>query len=309
MNGWIFEVANKAKLFRSSMNGFNKEDVNRYIIEMNNEFASKDEESKGEITSLKEKLAISAERLNEASVAVSERDALCEKLQLALAENEKLSAELEEKTKQANEINTELAKKEAELTAAAGTLAEKEKELLSVSSELETLRSYIADLQSSLITPEANSPCNENDDTAEKLRLYDELRGNIGDILLKANKNADDIVKEAEKKADDISRDSKEKADSAKRRLAVVAGRTIAIMKKKAILNADNCVKELKAYSDDVAHTSRAMTASLEKKYSELSTKMEAYSYELEEGIKAALREFDKGCNNIKSGLNTETDK
>ena len=36
-------------MFRGSVSGFNKEDVNKYIIEMNTEFSAKEEEYKSDL--------------------------------------------------------------------------------------------------------------------------------------------------------------------------------------------------------------------------------------------------------------------
>lgn len=333
-------------MFRTAMGGFNKEDVNKYIVDINNEFFVKEEDFNKEIASLKEKLAISAERLNELVASLSSVTELEEKLAAAeknaaeanaklMEENTaRLAAEakLDEALAAADELKNSLSTKEDELKSALdavdvlkASLAAKDEELkaaldaadglkASLSAKDEELKSALDALEKpcSSESPEETHSENETAHVAsdiEKLRLYDELRGNIGDIMISANKNADDIVKGAERRAADMARASKEKADALKRRLTVLTGRTVATLKKNAIQNADNCVKEFRACTDDISHMSRAMTSNLEKKYAELNAKMEAVGNELEEGIKNALREFDKGCNSIRGSINSETEK
>lgn len=295
-------MANKSRMFRSSMSGFNKEDVNKYIIDMNNEFTAKEEEYKCEINSLKQRLAVSAERLNEAATSLETVSETKEQLKAAedMLTSEKEAREAAEKGR--IDAESRLSEAQAKLEELMTKLAETESALSSVKKELSEIPPVLA--------TEGNINVLDNSETdSDKIRLYDELRGNIGDIIINANKNADDIVKEAEKKASAIADTSREKAEAAKRKLTVVTGRTIASLKKNAILNADSCVREFRAYSEDISHSSRAMTINLEKKYAELASKMETLGNELEEGIKSVLRDFDKSCNSIKVGLTSETDK
>ena len=295
MNGWVNEVGNKSKMFRASMNGFNKEDVNKYIIDINNEFSAKEEDYKKEIASLSEKLREASESISKTSelegrLAEAENNSALLSDKLIVETDARVNAEkaLEEAVKEAQALKEALTIKEAELTAA--------------EAELNELRTMSEKLNNDDSEDELDTNC-------EKIRLYDELRGNIGDILLNANKNADDIIKDAERKAADLTRVSRERADAAKRRLTVISGRTVAALRKNAILNADNCVREFRAYTDDISHLSRTMTVNLEKKYADLSMKMESLGNELEEGIKSVLREFDKSCTSAKNSVNTESDK
>ena len=293
------KLRNNAKMFRGSVSGFNKEDVNKYIIEMNTEFSAKEEEYKAEIESLKSKLAISAEKLNEAVTAldsVSELEARCRCAEDELEHEKKLRGVADEMLAVESERTMVL---EAELEGAKARIASLENEL---AARPITVEAPDKEEEIKLIDENGESDC-------DKVKLYDELRGNIGDILLKANKNADDIVKEAERKAAVIENTSRERAEAAKRRLTVVTGRTVASLKKNAIHNADSCVREFRSYSEDISATTRAMNASLEKKYLTLTAKMEALGNELEEGIKSTLRDFDKSCSGIKSTVLVDNDK
>lgn len=292
-------MRNNAKMFRGSVSGFNKEDVNKYIIEMNTEFSAKEEEYKAEIESLKSKLAISAEKLNEAVTAldsVSELEARCRCAEDELEHEKKLRGVADEMLAVESERTMVL---EAELEGAKARIASLENELASRPITVEA-----PDKEEEIKSIDENGECD-----CDKVKLYDELRDNIGDILLKANKNADDIIKDAERKAASVESASRERSEAAKRRLTVITGRTVASLKKNAIMNADSCVREFRAYSDDISASTRAMCSNLEKKYLALSARMEALGNELEEGIKSTLRDFDKSCSGIKASVTTEADR
>jgi len=293
-NGRISEVGNKARLFRSSMSGFNKEDVNNYIIDVNREFSAKEDEYKAEIVLLKKKLEEADAKIAEADGMRNAFEELNSKLVTVEQdlETEKIArSEAEENLRVANCMIDEL---KAALDETVAALEEAKNPSESVINEL---------------APETTDGLDTLETDTDKARLYDELRENIGDIMLNATKNADEIIKEAEKKASAIAGTSREKAEAVKRKLTVVTGRTIASLKRNAILNADNCVREFRTYTDDIAHSSKAMANNLEKKYAELSSRMEALGAELEEGIKIVLRDFDKSCGGIKAGLYTDSDK
>ncbi len=281
------------RLFRSSVRGFNKNDVNSYIVSTNNEFSARETALNAEIASLKHKLSVSAERLNEAVVA---------------------SQNIQELEKALNETKNRLENTESELASAKESVERLENELKTSGEEREALKVRVRELEESIESREAEcaekttsyEPCANAD---EKSKMYDELSRNIGEIMLNANRNAERIVRDAELRANTLTSGGLERTDNAKKQLTLVTGRAVAAMKKSAIRNADSYIREFKQYTENVAKSSRALSSELERKYAELSARADALGNELEEAMKAVIRDYDRKCNAIKTSIASESDK
>ena len=171
--------------FRSAISGYNREDVNRYILDLNR-------------------------RLEEQA----------EILERAAAENEQIRAALEEERGKAQEaLRTEKeAREEAERQLAslheeavrrrkeaeedALVRASLEKELDDANKKLEALQKELA------FRPAA-------DTSTEKSQKYDQLSAQIGDILINANQSADNILTSAHAQAARIVTETEEEANKA----------------------------------------------------------------------------------------------
>ncbi len=176
--------------FRNARKGYDKEDVHRYIEEMNIRFSSMEEKLKSEIRRTEQDLEATRGEIAEA--------------------NAKIAA-----------------------------MAETEKENEALKKEIEALKQQLAEAETAA---EAARQAAE-EETAEAPLTYEETSRRLGDILLKANMDADRIVAEAEeeatrhlsgaeKEADDIRLDATVTArlmtDRVKRRLTELTGEYIA---------------------------------------------------------------------------------
>lgn len=85
-------MANDSVKFRSSMGGYNKSDVNEYIIKMNREFRESEDESARKIAEAEEKAKAAESALDEARLAC---DARIAELDSEIAELKTKAAELE----------------------------------------------------------------------------------------------------------------------------------------------------------------------------------------------------------------------
>lgn len=166
---------NSTVVFRGAINGYNKNDVINYISQITKSHAK----TKAEY---EKKIEILENRLEKASAENAE-------LSAKLAEAEAKSARLLERLNEAEELIK--AMQEAQNDASAG----------------------ISSVEQGKVLPGSPDEVQSDVDINEKLRLYDEISGRIGEIILRANAVADDIVNEArnrsrallEKTADDIS--------------------------------------------------------------------------------------------------------
>ncbi len=207
MNG----SANNMIMFRTSRKGYNKEDVHRYIEEMNIRFAAAEEKAKQQIR----RLEAERESAAEAQAPVVDEAAV----QALTLENESLKA------------------------------------------ELEALKAQLADAKRE-IPAEAKAQ-------AEKSLTYDEASKRLGDILLKANLDADRIVAEAEAEANRQLTGAEKQADDIRLDAAVTAR-----------LMTDRVKRRLTAltgeYIDSLESFSRASTEEYRKLFDELKGRLDA---------------------------------
>lgn len=293
------------RMFRKSVRGFNKEDVNSYIVSTNNEFSAREEKMNSEIADLKHKLAISAERLNEAGAEAQNARGLEERLKATEEELAIAQRKLKESEAQIDILKARLSEALEDLSNANAAIDKLAENSVLLEEDVTASTDYTSVREASTEEPDGMTYASDS----EKVRLYDEMSRNVGEILLSANSNADRIIRDARVKADALANEGTERAETVRRQLSVVTGRTVAALKKNAIRNADSCIRELKLYSDGISQSTQEMSADLERKYAELNTKMEALGNELEDGIKAVMRDFDKKCNTIKSSIVAETEK
>ncbi len=216
------------RLFKTSLSGYNKQDVNAYIVRLNGQFTAIEEEHKKTIEEQAKKLAAlehtnaqQAERLavmgdleSKLSIARNELVDAKEKLgecdSLIASYRGKLDAvtcELEE-TKAAL-ANTVDAEKEAASRAAAA-----DSDRTALTAELEAAKVRIAELEAALAASDADlASCND-----EKAKLYDEISGKIGSMMITAQAEAQRITDEAASRSNDIITDAKQKSEEKLRR-------------------------------------------------------------------------------------------
>lgn len=216
------------RLFGTSLGGYNKQDVNEYITKLNTQFAAMEDDCKKVNKDQKDKIeALSVEN-----------EQLREKLKLYNTLEEKLSQtrnELVDAKEKLGECDsliasyriqldtsvTELTETKAALFSAieaekdASALREQsEVDSASLARELALAKERIAELESSLAESNASlASCNE-----EKAKLYDEISGKIGSIMIAAQAEADRITAEAATRSNDILTDAKQKSEEKLRR-------------------------------------------------------------------------------------------
>ncbi len=174
-------MADSTKLFRTSVNGFNKSDVTSYIEKMNLDFKKETERLNGELAE-KERLLKDSEEKNKEYTANAD-DA--KRLQSLLDQAEQKIALLEKK------------------------LAESEELINAQNDALDSL----CEENESLKDPSTKSDDAQADgQMVEKARLYDEMSSKIGQILIDANRNADAILTDARHCADTIIEDANKRA-------------------------------------------------------------------------------------------------
>lgn len=209
--------------FRTSLSGYNKDDVNRYIQQMNFQFTRSEEMKNAELERLCKELENCRQAGQELSALKEENDRLQAAFENARVEAAAAKEETGRKAAEAEALSVQLEAAKAEtaaqlegakaVTAAqldalkseeAILLADKDSRIAALEAEIEALKAENESLK--------NRP--ECGDREQKAQRYEKMSCQLGDILLSANADADHIRETAQVNADEIrSNAEKEAAD------------------------------------------------------------------------------------------------
>lgn len=178
-------MSSSGKLFRQSLSGYNKSDVNDYIENINLRAKKREEELEARINKLESELFAMTDR----AVTAEARDFSEE----AAVYEEKIKA-LEEKLDECDKINEAKSEYTEKLEA---SLVEKNSQINELTERVYKLEQTIAD---------ANS-------TLEKASQYDSLSHRLGEIMLGAGNTAEKILSDANEKAASLIAQASEKRD------------------------------------------------------------------------------------------------
>lgn len=173
-----------APAFRTALNGYRKEDVNSYIINMSKRYNESEADLKAEIEALKQEL----------SRRDTEIEELSEKAEKAAKESETIISAL---YVQNDAADAEVKKYKADVEEKQAVIDALTKQI----SENETVSLRKNDFGG--IT-----------DPSEKAELFDCISSKTGEIMLIACKTADDIIAQAKNEAEQIVNEANAKKDS-----------------------------------------------------------------------------------------------
>ena len=154
----------KMVFFRTALAGFNREDVNNYIEKINSDFADREKTAKKKLDAAEAKIATLEEKNKELEKSLSR-----------IAELEK-EAEVREKL-----VGEYIAKVEQQATEIEALCASKN----DAESEISLLTEKISSLSEAI----------------SKSEKYDDISGQIGEIILSARSTAEDIIAKADEEA------------------------------------------------------------------------------------------------------------
>ncbi len=192
----------KNVVFRNAIGGYNKSDVNEYIVRssaelMEREAAANERVKRAESESgeLSEKLGVLEVELDRAKAEIAEKDAQIAKISAekqlledsALMQADEASKEINDGTFEGDEkvLKLDFDRQEA-------IISEQYNEIESLKSEIERLKEQAPEIE---ITKE------KYDELIKKAALYDKTSASIGDTLISANKTAEEIISAAREEA------------------------------------------------------------------------------------------------------------
>ncbi len=312
--------AENGRMFRSALSGYNKDDVNRYILETDRRYKEE-----------KDKLAKDIEDMGRFNVELaSKNEALTEQTAAGTARIAELEAEvarLTEEAKATEETLRDITKRhdfyKAQTDAQNDALAKAKDEKTSLNDKIAALteegrkkdeqlkanaEKYAADLATLRQAYEdeiktAKDSAKVGDDVSYKLDMYDKISSQIGDILINANRNADEILTTAKREAEKLLRDANteatENATRMKTDISASADRTMREIREEFAGSMAGCASEIQTCITELQYEANALLALLQKKQAEVGERLEFYNTGVAEMIKERLGELDSDCDHI----------
>lgn len=194
---------NKNVIFRNSLKGYNKSDVNSYLLKMTEDFEKKEKELRDRLSACEKELGAASEKLS----AFGEANDEAETLRLRIKELE----EAEKNSVTDDKYNAVIAEKQR-------TIGEQNLKIESLTLELEELKKRAAADKETVQSYE---------ETVKKAKMYEKTSANIGDVIISANRTADEIVFAAKEKARIIYEESERAAEERRRKVSEASKRAL----------------------------------------------------------------------------------
>lgn len=254
----------KNVVFRSAVGGYNKADVNSYLIKLSEDFARKEKELRERLEAAEKSAPKVEEKLSELTSAFD-------------AERAELIAEIESMKSERTESADDASRRNGELSS---RLEEKELEAAGLAAEIKALREENDRLKGMNRQSESKAPP-EYEETLKKARMYEKTSANIGDVIISANRTADEIIAAAKENARIIYESSEKAAIERKRELEEISKRILSGIYdkfKSAALENRETIRHVSEFSrtrleealSEIGETERLAAERLEDKEKEL---------------------------------------
>jgi cell division septum initiation protein DivIVA len=309
--------------FRGALNGYNKEDVNNYIEEMNIKFSETETDYKKTILLNKKQIDEINMRLNEAKEKLNELISMREKnnsLQKALDaaesdlnsiqkkynESDAVIGALNDKLDQLTSENGALSDRFNKLTAERDTMTEKVIQIAcerdEINSELQSALAHnAAEAPAVLNEPELKTYETVSSSENEKARMYDKISRQVGSMLIDAREIADNIVNEANTRAEKIVISAENKAKDICSDADMKLNRTIIYIKQTLKRMTSDCMSEY------IGHINNSRAA-LDKLLGETSADADTVYSRFDKIINKAINDLNNGIDEISCDFNSDSD-
>ena len=253
----------KMVYFRTSLGGFNREDVNSYIEKMNSEFAERERAATRKREALEAKLSELETAKSELQQALSRASALEE----AAAAREKLIAEQLTRIEEQNR-----------------TIENLRLERSAACERAESLDERLASLS----------------DAIAKSEKYDDVSAQLGEIILSAKSTADEIIENAKREADAMRKSADEQMESAAASFNARAATAAYALKNQIKKIANDSYASLTAQTEETAALLHALAENIGKSSAELDDRLASCKSDAEAAIHAEAAKIFGDENRIK---------
>lgn len=305
--------SDKSVSFRGTLNGYNKEDVNAYIEEMNLKFNDTETEYKKVLLTQKKQIDELNLSLFEAKASINELTAVCEKSKSIQAELEKANSERSDQLKMNNECNAVIGalndrlgqlsmeydilnedfkkislERDAlfdKVTQIAGERDEVNRELRNAA-ENQAVKTEVNETKA--ITKTADPP------DSEKARIYDKISRQVGSMLIDAREIADSMIDDANIQAKKIITSAENQAGEIYSEADIKLNQTLKNIKITLKRMSSDCMSEY------IEHINNSRSA-LDKLLGDTSVDADAVYTRFDTIINNTLHELNKGIEKITS--------
>ena len=306
------------KMFRNSLSGYNKEDVNKYIRETDSAHAEELEALRADAAKAESKIAELTEQNKSLTEGNQALEAEATSLRAEKAEIEERDIQLGEAIKknieEIDNFKKELNFHKAECEAQKNVISSLRSERDALLSQIDTLKS--ASPAPATETQQEDSASDDRDSDQYKLDMYNKISSQLGDIIINANRTAEEIVLRAKNEAESLKtstdneirekkiacnteiaklkNDSEEEAAYIRQRLSDIAEELLARVSADLHNSIDSSVREINTYVSDVQYEIKALATKIEGRSDEMYDRLGYYRTTVSEGIDKRLCEMDK---------------
>lgn len=287
--------------FRGSLNGYNKEDVNKYIEEINIKFSETESEYKKIIVSQKKQLDELNMIIAETKVKNDEASALREKynsLQNEFEKNENEYKYAQEKNRECSAIIGALNDKLDILSAEYEKLKDNyekitaERDALYVKAESDVNETETTVIEAAETKPEIGKP---NPSDNEKARMYDKISRQVGSMLIDARDIAETIINDANIQAEKIIASAEIRANDICKDADIKLNHTLNYIKKTLRRMSSDCMSEY------IEHINNSRSA-LDKILGDTTSEADLVYSRFDNIINNAIADLNKGIEKITVG-------
>lgn len=313
-------MADNGKMFRTSISGFNKDDVNRYILEMDRKNKEKTDKLTKDLEDMTQNNRQLSETIAEMENANAQQNSKLAELEAEIArlqeENKAQAESLADITKRhdfyriqteaQNEALTKAKEERTALTERVDALTEESRtkdaqikaNAEKYAADIETLRSaYENEIK------QIKDAAKVDDGVAYKLDMYDRISSQIGDILINANRNSDEIItaakNEAEKLISQTNANAEESAKKMRDGIKSCAENTMDELKNEFSSNVSSCVREIQTCITDIQYETNALLSFLNQKQNEMNERIDFYHNNISESVEGKVNSLDMQCTAI----------
>ncbi|MHB1151434.1 MAG: hypothetical protein ACYCWE_13935 [Eubacteriales bacterium] len=302
--------------FRGTLNGYNKEDVNAYIEEMNMKFADTESEYKKIILTQKKQIDEINLQLFEAKASINSLSSTCEQYKSRQAELEKVEIEQANNQKKNSECNAVIGALNDKLDQLSSEYCALKDDFNKISLERDALFDKVTQLtgerdefvtENTAVKPAINEPETavksadpSSASDSEKARMYDKISRQVGSMLIDAREIADNIIDDANIHADKIITSAENKAKEICVDADIKLNHTLNYIKNTLKRMSSDCMSEY------IEHINNSRSA-LDKLLGDTSADADAVYTRFDTIIKSTLLDLNKGIDKITSNSITES--
>ena len=304
--------------FRRQLSGYNREDVNAYIRELDLRTAAEKASLEEELNSIKAQLA----EAQEAAAALrSEKEELTSALADKAKEIAGLGEKLDEAVRRCDSLTSDAEKAAAADAAHLAEIGALRQQLLSFGITPVELNDDGTPATDRSVS--ADDAADNHDSPLYKLKMYDKISGQLGDILINANRNAREIVNAATQEVDRMKSDANEFCETKRRQcdeevqkirrdlneeaavirndLSATASALLSNVNANIHGNMESCTHEISSCLSELQYEVKSMLSKITARTDDMNERISYFTTAVSDEIEKDLASIDK-----KFGLNRQ---